>query len=135
MSCLCFPICAQRFLGGEKSSFLGIPCCQQGSSSAVWRGLERNRLNRGFRAARQRTARSVIAFFARRNKVSPAECYPSSFLTIFRCEHYNPVWQLTTLAAMVIPSHAHADFICPRISTSTEGFAGVWRPITPVLSD
>jgi hypothetical protein len=76
----------------------------------------------------------VIAFFARRKKVSPAECYPSSFLTMFRFDHYNSIWHLTTLAAMIIRLHADADFICPRVSTLTERFAGVRRPITPIFS-
>ena len=80
---------------------------------------------------RQETARSVIAFFARHNKVSPAECYSSSFPTMFRFDHYNSVWQLLTLAAIVVRLHADGDFICPRVSTSTEPFAGVWRPNHP----
>ena len=73
------------------------------------------------------------AFFARRNKVSPAERY-SSRLALFRFEHYNSVWHVATLAAMIIALQRDVEIANPRVNASPEAFAGGWRPITPIFS-
>ena len=71
------------------------------------RKLMWSELNRNVCVVWQGAARSLIAFFARLNKMSPAECYSSSFLAAIRFDHYNSVWHLTTLAAMVIRLHSY----------------------------
>ena len=74
-----------------------------------------------------------MALFACLNKVSPAECH-SSWLAIFRFDHYNSVWHVATLAAMVIRLYADVEFTYPRVNASPDAFAGVRRPIAPLFS-